>query len=113
MSKIKIALFVCALVLALGAIATLVHADGEYVIVAMIQQNDGYLCRHMPQAELDAHLANNTLPAGVYYNVYATLQQLNDLHIWGQHQTLEEVEQVFQQSNLVWPRRHDQPNLDR
>jgi hypothetical protein len=113
MFKTKAILFVCALVLLVGAIASFVHADGEYVIVAMIQQNNGYQCRHMPQTEYDNLVAHNSLPAGVYYDVYATQQQLNDLHIWGQHATLQEVEQVFQQNNLAWPRKHDQPNLDR
>ncbi|HTY08772.1 MAG TPA: hypothetical protein VMF29_06370 [Candidatus Edwardsbacteria bacterium] len=112
MPKIKIALFLGALVLALGAIATLAHADGEYVIVAMIQQNNGYLCRHMPQAGYDNHVAHNSLPAGKYYNVYTTLQQLNDLHICGHHQTLQEVEQVFVQHNMAWPCRHEGPRFD-
>ncbi|MCU0607246.1 MAG: hypothetical protein MUF78_07470 [Candidatus Edwardsbacteria bacterium] len=112
MFKGKAILLACAVSLLLGAVPNLSHADGEYVIVAMIQQQNGYICRHMPQAEWDAHVANNTLPAGKYYNVSATLQQLNDLHIWGMHATLEEVEQVFQTNNLAWPCRYEGPRLD-
>jgi hypothetical protein len=113
MSKAKAILFVCAMFLLAGAMPSFGQSGGgsDYVIVAMIQHQNGYQCRHMPQAEWDVHFANNTLPAGRYYNVYATLQQLNSLHIWGMHATIEEVQQVFQQNNMVWPSSYYMPNL--